>query len=300
MSLIKQAKSIKQMFNNEDLTPAQKAMLLAGGTSAAYAVPKSLTEHLYDTIERSHPTMTMDEMLQKIKPGDIIHSRVSPQGSANPSLGELFHSLKDTSVGKRQLPIKMNQIIQMVLGSPYTHTSMKMEHGNDILNVMLGNEGARMEDMAKALRNEEFKVYRPFGNTPKQHADAMKGLGSLVGKPYRDTKGVIETGLRTLLDPLGTETSLENLKSCRGQTCTTAVGNAYPHIFPTEEAVTDSLRGNPRLEFVGRYNPGGILPSNYEKFVTRFASPLLKSLKYALPVGAAAYGYNKYKDLKDA
>jgi hypothetical protein len=298
MSLTKHALDIRQRIHDyqhrDELSPAQKALLTAGGASAAYAVPKSMKELFYDELERRVPPMSMEEAMGKVRPGDVVMSRVPKDLSSTMTLADFIPRLKEHSLGKREIPLKMNELIQLILGTPYTHASMKMQHGNDILNIMMGAEGAKMENMAEALKNQEFKIYRPYGNTPEQHQAAMEGIGSRLGKEYRSTKDTIISGLRHILDPIGTKTNLSNL--CEGQTCYSAIGNAYPHIFPTEETVADTIRSSPRMEFVGRYNPGGILPTKYEMFANRVASPLLKSLKYSLPVGAAAYAYHKLKE----
>jgi hypothetical protein len=293
-SLTKTAKAFRDYFRSkeDEMTPLQKALLASGVTSAGYAIPKSMKEQLLDELERRTPPMTMEEVIHKVRPGDVFMSRVPAEASADIPLKTLLSRAPEDT----RLPLKTNEIIQLILGTPYTHASMKMEHGNDILNVMMDpDKGAKMENLEEALRGSEFKIYRPYGLTHEQYRDAIEGVGSLKGKPYRPMKDIITTGLHHILNPVGTKTNISKL--CEGnQTCMSAIGNAYPHIFPTEETVADTIRSTPHMEFIGRYNPGGIVPSAYERFATKVVSPILKSMKYALPAGAATYLYQKLKD----
>lgn len=334
---------VRKIIAGDEATPMEKALVFGGITSAGYTIPSATMNAFIDILEKKSPAMSMEEIISKTRPGDVILSKVTPQASEQIALNKLFPWLEKSSLGTLNiptglsekgkqglknivnsdkltfsqkvkairklvskfstsaplkslgLPFKANSIIETILGNPYTHTSMKLQHGGDILNVGMGmsDTGHKIEDIASSMKNTDFKVYRPTGATPQEIQKAVDTMGGMVGQKYRSTKDTILTGLKALFSPFGTKTNICNLKN--PQTCMSAIANAYPSLVSTEEKLLSSLRNSPGFDFIGRH-AAGIPESTGQLFRTRLVSPFLKSLKYAIPVGGAAYLYNKLKN----
>lgn len=266
------------------LTAKSVGALTGAAVTGGLATHESIHNLIVDELENKSmkPTKNFNTFQNKLKPGDIVFSRL-PLSKLEP-----VHPA---------LPVKSEEAIALLHGSPFQHAVIYRGKGDMYEASGVGN--VRKKNMKSELDECELKAYRQTRATKKEIREALDFAHKARGAKYKSPMQVAKytVGRLTGLGP-SSETAAKNIHEM-GATCTGLVAEAFPRHFKKDYMGFNEIRNTKGMKLIARYgNPKKILPR--EHFTIRVLSPLLNNLKAGVGAGvvaAAGYkGWQKYKE----
>lgn len=255
------------------------AAIGGGAVLGGLAGYEGLKHYLADKYEKESVKASPKwaDFLGQLEPGDIIFHRTPSEYSGN------------IDINKREIPIKENDLMKMLKGDSFYHSSVYK--GNGVVTESSGMREGVKNSRARGPIPQELMAYRP--KDKRQIPGALKHLKESVGREYADHDELYKHVLQHLsgIEP----SSKEARKICGNTVCTELTAEAYPKIFPKTTMSPADMRHSEDLKLIARY--GKTLPiSTRERLLTRVAYPLLKNAKYGLAAGAGIYGLKSLAD----
>ncbi len=273
-------KTAKFIQKNPEPSTGHKALAVGSGVAATGAVAQSFSDSMKDRVEsKVKSSRSLKDFSKKLKKGDVIYSGYNPKDSFSVMLG------------KKKLPLKVSQMVQMATGNPNYHGMVYLGKG------LVGQ--AEGEGMPLAIRKlhsqgkgQRMKAYRPKASK-KEIDSAVNYVKKVKGTRYKNIKETATQGAEMLFRPgMGPKTCR---KTKGGIVCNTLVTKAYPKQFKRENMSVNQVRKTKGTKFIGSYGKISKSPIA-DKVINKVIHPTLKNLKWGLGAGALAYGGMKLRD----
>lgn len=305
IGFIKESQSIPYQ---KDINPLAAGATTGAGVVGANIFKENIQNKLHENrYKHIRGSRSYSDFLKKLKPGDILYTRTPIKYSANAidmedlpknfqkrlSKSNIAKGIKNIVQKRGIMPLKESEAIQLFSGKPFSHAAIYTGKGNivEAAGASQGVKGGKLKNVSKA---HTVHVYRPKSgaNSAVRFAEKQRG-----GK-YTDVGTVLKDVAKSTFVPGGAGKTCRKIPN-KGVVCQTLVTKAYPKTFKKELVPMREMQQNKGTQLIAKYIKGGKI-SGREKFISRFLSPAIRSMKYAVPVAAAGFAAKKIYDLKKA